>query len=41
MRARYNLINIDGNRNIEEIHKQIQSQIDDFLIAENKETVIK
>src|ERR687889_223057 len=41
MRARYNLINIDGNRNIEEIHQQIQSQIDDFLIAENKETVIK
>jgi dTMP kinase len=41
MRARYNLINIDGNKNIEEIHKQIQSQIDDFLIAENKETVIK
>ena len=41
MRSRYNLINIDGNRNIEEIHQQIQSQIDDFLIAENKETVIK
>jgi dTMP kinase len=41
MMARYNLINIDGNKNIEDIHQQIQSQIDDFLISENKETVIK
>ena len=41
MRARYNLINIDGNKDIEDIHQQIQSQIDDFLISENKETVIK
>jgi dTMP kinase len=41
MRARYNLINIDGNENIEKVYQQIQSQIDDFLISENKETVIR
>ncbi len=41
MRARYDLINIDGNENIEKVYQQIQSQIDDFLIAENKETAIK
>ncbi len=41
MRARYNLINIDGNESIEKVYQQIQSQIDDFLISENKETVIR
>ena len=41
MRARYNLISIDGNENIEKVYQQIQSQIDDFLISENKETVIR
>ncbi len=32
MRQRYSLINIDGNKNIEEVNQQIQSKIDSFLI---------
>jgi hypothetical protein len=31
MRSTYGLINIDGNKNIEEIYQQIQSKIDNFL----------
>ena len=34
MRSRYSLINIDGNKNIEEVYQQIQTEIDDFLIKE-------
>lgn len=41
MRARYGLINIDGNKNIEEVFQQIQTKIDDFLTSGDKETVIK
>ncbi|MDP8906384.1 MAG: thymidylate kinase, partial [Thermoproteota archaeon] len=41
MRSRYSLINIDGNKNIEEVFQQIQTKIDDFLTSDNKETVIK
>ncbi len=41
MRTRYSLINIDGNKDIDEIYLQIQSKIDSFLISENKELVIK
>jgi dTMP kinase len=41
MRSRYSLINIDGNKNGEEVYQQIQTKIDDFLTSGNKETVIK
>ncbi len=41
MGSRYSLINIDGNKNIEEVFQQIQTKIDDFLTSDNKETVIK
>nr|MBA3284727.1 thymidylate kinase [Nitrosopumilus sp.] len=41
MRSRYSLINIDGNKNVEEVFQQIQTKIDDFLTSDNKETVIK
>ena len=41
MRSRYSLINIDGNKNIEEVFQQIQTKIDDFLTSDNIETVIK
>ena len=41
MRSRYSLINIDGNKNVEEVFQQIQTTIDDFLTSGNKETVIK
>ncbi len=41
MRSRYSLINIDGNKNIEEVFQQIQTKIDNFLTSDNKETVIK
>jgi dTMP kinase len=41
MRSRYSLINIDGNKNIEEVFQQIQTKIDDFLTSDNKDTVIK
>lgn len=41
MRSRYTLINIDGNKNIEEVYQQIQTKIDDFLTLDNKYTVIK
>jgi dTMP kinase len=36
MRSRYSLINIDGNKNIEEVYQQIQTKIDDFLIKEKE-----
>lgn len=36
MRSRYTLINIDGNKNIEEVYQQIQTKIDDFLIKEKE-----
>ncbi len=38
MRQRYSLINMDGNKNIEEVNQQIQSKIDSFLISK-KETL--
>jgi hypothetical protein len=41
MRSRYRLINIDGNKNIEEVFQQIQTKIDDFLKSDNRDTVIK
>ena len=41
MRSRYCLINIDGNKNVEEVFQQIQTKIDDFLTSDNKETAIK
>ncbi|MDP8905913.1 MAG: dTMP kinase [Thermoproteota archaeon] len=41
MRSRYSLINIDGNKNIEEVFRQIQTKIDDFLTSDNKYTAIK
>ena len=36
MRSRYSLINIDGNKNIEEVYQQIQTKIDNFLIKEKE-----
>ncbi len=41
MRSRYSLIDIDGNKNIDEVFQQIQTKIDDFLTLDNKETMIK